>query len=598
MEWYSETYGHAARYDHLLEELARTPTERQQILRDFFQPDDEERERGVKRPSAGHRSIARLVAAGHVRIIVTLNFDRLVEQALQEVGIEPTVVSTPDDVVGLAPLHTHRALVIHLHGDYLTPLSMLNTETELAEYDTRMDRLLDQLFRDYGVVAIGWSAVYDPQLCAAIARSVNPHATGYWVEPGRLGERAEQLRVNKGYVLVEDTADSFLAQLADTVDALTLRGARHPLTVPVAVATAKRELRGDRTAIEIHDRFHAEVARVDELPEMNRSDPGRPMDGQTPEQLQARIEEAAMVSAALVATCAYWGNEVTDGWWMPAIERWATPVRGSGATRSLRAPNIPACLLQSAGLTAAAAAGRFDLAHNLLTEPHVDTFYGRIEPAASALAPSTIYVDTETPHARVHAILRPVFVDELGLTSGAYDEAWEVGETLRDVIALYSNARDSLALRAASQASLNLAHQEQLAEQMRADGITGPHAGVVETRQALNKALDELAGFFDARGHVRVRKDHSPDRNFYFIGVVASAMAARVDRQQGMSPLVQAGLADARADYVHKLRVLLHAVAIGQGATGQHYLRSSRSRAMDDPQQFWLDTLDAVAGHR
>ena len=38
------------------------------------------------------RAIARLVRSGHVRVIVTTNFDRLMENALREEGIEPTVV--------------------------------------------------------------------------------------------------------------------------------------------------------------------------------------------------------------------------------------------------------------------------------------------------------------------------------------------------------------------------------------------------------------------------------------------------------------------------------------------------------------------------
>lgn len=598
MSWYAERYGHAPRYDHLLEELARTPTERQQLLRDFFQPDEEERERGLKLPSSGHRAIARLVAAGHVRVVLTLNFDRLVEQALREVGIEPTVVSTPADAEGLAPLHTHRALVIHLHGDYLTPLSMRNTEAELSGYDRPMKRLLKQLLRDYGVVAIGWSAIYDPQLCEAVASSTNPHATGFWVEPGQLEERADQLRVNKGYVLVKDTADSFLGQLADTVDALRARGARHPLTVPVAVASAKRELRGERTAIEIHDRFQAEVALVDGLPEMNRTVPGSPLAGQSPEELQARIEEASLVSAALVATCAYWGNEVTDGWWMPTIERWAIPVRGGGAVRSLRAPNIPATLLNSAGLTAAAAAGRYDLVRALLTEPHAATYYGTVEPAASSLSPATIYVDTETPHARVHRLLRPIFVDELGLNDTAYDEAWETVETLRDVTMLAFNARHTSALEVASQASLNHAHQEQLAQRSRAEGATGTNEAESVTRRALISAIDDLAAYFASAGHVRVRPDRTQDRGFHHVGVVASAMAARLDRQQGLSPLVVAGFADARSDNVHRLRVLLHAAAIGQGATAVSFWRRSSKQGLEVPDQFWLDTLTKAAGHR
>lgn len=90
MRWYTETYGPVPRCEHVLEALASTPTERQRILRDFFRPGQEEREEGTKLPSAVHRSIAQLAADGRIQIVVTLNSDRLVEQARREAGVDPT----------------------------------------------------------------------------------------------------------------------------------------------------------------------------------------------------------------------------------------------------------------------------------------------------------------------------------------------------------------------------------------------------------------------------------------------------------------------------------------------------------------------------
>jgi hypothetical protein len=58
----------------------------------------------------------------------------ILETALREEGVEPTVVATPDDATGLAPLHTLKCLVVHVHGDYLNPTSMLNTPEELEKY--------------------------------------------------------------------------------------------------------------------------------------------------------------------------------------------------------------------------------------------------------------------------------------------------------------------------------------------------------------------------------------------------------------------------------------------------------------------------------
>ena len=54
-------------------------------LKAYFEPNDDERAQGLKRPTAAHRSIAELVAAGAIRVIITTNFDCLLEQALDTV---------------------------------------------------------------------------------------------------------------------------------------------------------------------------------------------------------------------------------------------------------------------------------------------------------------------------------------------------------------------------------------------------------------------------------------------------------------------------------------------------------------------------------
>ena len=64
----------------------RQQAERQQLLRAYFEPNDQEREEGEKEPTAAHRAIAALAAQGFIKVIITTNFDRLVETALREEG--------------------------------------------------------------------------------------------------------------------------------------------------------------------------------------------------------------------------------------------------------------------------------------------------------------------------------------------------------------------------------------------------------------------------------------------------------------------------------------------------------------------------------
>ena len=94
--WYYEKYGKAPDYSDILDELTRTPSERQQLLRSYWEPNEQEREDQRKQPTAAHRAIASLVAQGFIKVILTTNFDRLTENALKDSGIEPAVISQSD----------------------------------------------------------------------------------------------------------------------------------------------------------------------------------------------------------------------------------------------------------------------------------------------------------------------------------------------------------------------------------------------------------------------------------------------------------------------------------------------------------------------
>ena len=82
--WYRGKFNKEADYSEILDNLAKTPAERQQLLRGYWEPNSSERENGDKQPTAAHRAIASLSANGFVRVILTTNFDRLVEIALRD----------------------------------------------------------------------------------------------------------------------------------------------------------------------------------------------------------------------------------------------------------------------------------------------------------------------------------------------------------------------------------------------------------------------------------------------------------------------------------------------------------------------------------
>ncbi len=92
--WFKEKLKQDPTYDGLLEAMGQSSFERNALLRPYFEPNDDERQKGDKMPTAAHQAIAQLIKQGYIRAILTTNFDRLLEQALADIGVSPSVITT------------------------------------------------------------------------------------------------------------------------------------------------------------------------------------------------------------------------------------------------------------------------------------------------------------------------------------------------------------------------------------------------------------------------------------------------------------------------------------------------------------------------
>jgi len=194
-EWYKNEYEDDPRYDDLLEKLGPSKEDRQSLLKSYFEPTEEEREKGIKTPSQAHKSIAWLVKKGYIKVIVTTNFDRLLEQALEEEGVTLTVIAKPSDAKGAAPLAHDEAVILKINGDYKTS-TLKNTANELDSYDPDMERLIEQVLDEYGLIVCGWSGGWDSALRDLILSAENRRYSMYWASYSGLDEEAEELLVH------------------------------------------------------------------------------------------------------------------------------------------------------------------------------------------------------------------------------------------------------------------------------------------------------------------------------------------------------------------------------------------------------------------
>lgn len=367
--WYRKRFERDADYSVLLEELAAEPAERQRLLRAYFEPNDDDREQGRKLPTAAHRAIAELVRDGAVKVIVTTNFDRLLERALEEVGVVPTVLASADAIEGAIPLAHTQCTILKVHGDYLDA-RIRNTPDELAAYDARIDGILDQIFDEYGLVVCGWSGEWDAALRAAITRCPARRFTTYWTTRGEPREPLHELMKLRRAVAIEiENADTFFVDLQEKVKSLGEVGRAHPLSAVLAKATLKRYLADDRHRIRLHDLFADALVRVERETTDEAFPPhsGDEVPGiHTMSSRVQRYESICETLMALNAVAGYWGGQQHRSVLLGGLERLAVRAQrdDGGYTVWVALRQYPTLLaLYAAGLGASIARRLDTLAH-------------------------------------------------------------------------------------------------------------------------------------------------------------------------------------------------------------------------------------------
>jgi hypothetical protein len=233
VEIYVERYGRWPSYETLLmAEAGITPApsatraedragadgaEFESALSRLFEPTAAERATGVKVPARAHWALSKLARSSHVRVILTTNFDRLIETALRAAGLRVRVAATPDAFAHV-PLPPPGAVnVIKLHGDWraIRPKTL---PREQAAYAFRsITELLREVFARHHVIVCGWSGEWDVALRSALLAAPADRRL-YWTAVGEPGSIARAVIAARGGMLIHiDSADAFLSELAANV---------------------------------------------------------------------------------------------------------------------------------------------------------------------------------------------------------------------------------------------------------------------------------------------------------------------------------------------------------------------------------------------
>jgi hypothetical protein len=366
-KWYREKNRSEPSYSELLDSLSSTPDERRAILHSYIEPTPEDRDQGRKVPTKAHRAIANLVSTGFIKVIITTNFDRLMENALRDVGIEPTVVSNEDSARGAVPLPHNRCFLLKLNGDYLDT-RILNTEAELAQYPPALNVLLDRIFDEYGLIVCGWSGEWDPALRSAIIGATNRRYPVFWTALTKSSDIATGIIKQRGARLLDvPSADVFFAQLAERVSLIADTRQQAPESIELAVQAAKAYVAKSEHRVQLHDLLMNEFLRTAQF--RDGSDLNSEQNPQAFESVVQRYEAATEPLIRIFGVLGRHG----DGSELPSVldglrQLAELPIVG-GYPIWINLRKYPALLAAYAYCLGALKAARYDVLFRVLTLP-------------------------------------------------------------------------------------------------------------------------------------------------------------------------------------------------------------------------------------
>lgn len=329
MVWYQDYYKINPNYSNIIEELTSTAEERVNLLRPFFEATEDDISEGLKQPTIGHKAIAKLVQKGYVKVIVTTNFDRLMENALKELSIEATVISNPGHLGNVMPLIHSQITIVKINGDYLDT-KFLNIESELSDYNKDLVDHLHFIFENFGLITAGWSAKWDIALRAILENANKFRFSNYFTYANKCEKELEELsNRRRGKLIKIDSADRFFKELLENVEALENGELQNPLTKGVAIARLRKYIAREDLQISLYELMkqqqnisYGNIFDYDRLPNPD-ADNVRAL-------IEYRLSQIEIL-CTLLAEGVYWGKPFHNDIWFNQILKFSYPRRDNSS---------------------------------------------------------------------------------------------------------------------------------------------------------------------------------------------------------------------------------------------------------------------------
>jgi len=304
-DWYKDRHkGKEPTFASLFEEIAPSEKDRAGILNQFFEPDKK------IEPTEAHLCIARLVKDGIINVIITTNFDPLLEKAITEVTKKKPVVITHNSDEQFMEVGGDHCRIVMVNGNYKeTDLKL--TPEDLKNYDDKLARYLNRIFEEFGLVICGWSGTHDTALVNILTANRIRRFAIFWCSRDSPEKIPIEIKSNLHLSTVGiRSANDFFSDLKSKIDLLQRYERITYLTVDSAVKAVKDALKDQKPELILSDLLNDEIDRV--LTEMQREVlPGGLVISDKKGYFRNRLEDLERVSsplAAMVATIAFYDN--------------------------------------------------------------------------------------------------------------------------------------------------------------------------------------------------------------------------------------------------------------------------------------------------
>lgn len=207
-EWLAREGLADASYSSIIGALRPDKPQQREYLAGFFESKD---------PTLAHRTLARLVKQRMVRVIITTNFDPLMERALDEQGASYSVIASDAELKDAEPREHASCRIIKPHGDW-QDLNLRNSDEEVAELPPLLEAELREIFNRYGLAVMGYGAYEKERLVTLLKERSSPYGL-YWLVRGEPEKTAKEIVQRQGGRWIQrESADTFMAELERKIE--------------------------------------------------------------------------------------------------------------------------------------------------------------------------------------------------------------------------------------------------------------------------------------------------------------------------------------------------------------------------------------------